>query len=1029
MKNTLILLLFLFPVLAFAQYPATGNKMRLGWQTTGDGLVYRDAGAPSYTPNSRNNAYMYLDTVAQRLYRYTGGAWRDLSDEKYMRVQDASVLASDVKDSLTIYNRLFVGMELSSAVGGNRGVQLPVTLLDSTYAGRVVRVSALDSSATYNVFVSSSSPDGLLVDGALATSYDLESDETVEFQLYVFDTIYQWRLISSTAGGDVTLPDSLIYGKGDPDWVAVFSENDSTIKAGNIRDDGTDITYALPEVAYGIDDSSTADVGTYGYNSATGRMAYYNGGWRNLISGSVTENYLMRADANGNAVNAGLIDDGSVLQIDSRTLRLWERTTATLPTPSLGDMVFNTDNNRLMFYNGSAWDDMFTPWLPSGSNIYFNTGKVAINTTTFAGALNISGNIGSDIGSDVYLSGVDVFPLATSMNQVFAFGNGLGDKATTALRLFATGRDILVNATGQIRDGLFIGGNHFRDITGDAIGLVAVGYQLGNGATSASYTHLFGTFLAFKKTSLNYVTAFGSGIGTTGSSGTRTANYVFTQGEEILRGVSSLTNVFAVGKNIGRPVVDQSVASATDLFAWGDGTLQTATNLTSLVAIGKRAGYGNAYQNGVMIGDSAVLDQNRQVVLGSPSVQQLKAGNHRWNVDQEIDSSYHNYVEVYDSTLNEITLKPINSLGINSDNFANADLKLTGNRTHDGGGYSLTLDTISEFIVVTENGRIFHDGLESYPYMASRLQTENNLQNGTEVYRHEIIGKRNGGLSTLARIQAFYEGDSTTRNTSLQFGVAEQSAFGSANLKLITFGNEKYFIAGDQLSTYTSISDFSATNMFVGDNSSSPVLGVDNDSKESIFLVDEDGDILAGKYGSGNKRATQAQIQAGELALFEDATGQFLEVHPDSLKAALNLVTTETHTIGFEIVEGDTALPDSLTSPAGVFNKGYWRVPEDWDGATLTKVSFGIFDKGDMATAGAAYSLSVNKCDGDNANCSNSTGVNFTPSSDRELELSLSLTLNANDIVRVAYTPPNGCAGGCGDENVNGLTVLYTIEK
>ena len=50
---------------ASGQYPATGNKSRLGWQTTADGLVYRGtlADTTSIKPTGLNNAYFLLDTV------------------------------------------------------------------------------------------------------------------------------------------------------------------------------------------------------------------------------------------------------------------------------------------------------------------------------------------------------------------------------------------------------------------------------------------------------------------------------------------------------------------------------------------------------------------------------------------------------------------------------------------------------------------------------------------------------------------------------------------------------------------------------------------------------------------------------------------------------------------------------------------------------------------------------------------------------------------------------------------------------
>jgi len=64
-----------------AQYPATGNKQRLGWQTTGDGLVYRGAISDTSTldPSGLNNAWMLLDTVSGNLYAYRIKAWRLVS--------------------------------------------------------------------------------------------------------------------------------------------------------------------------------------------------------------------------------------------------------------------------------------------------------------------------------------------------------------------------------------------------------------------------------------------------------------------------------------------------------------------------------------------------------------------------------------------------------------------------------------------------------------------------------------------------------------------------------------------------------------------------------------------------------------------------------------------------------------------------------------------------------------------------------------------------------------------------------------
>jgi hypothetical protein len=81
MKWSFLLFSSLFCLQAFAQYPATGNKARLGWQTTGDGLVYRGAIGDTTTldPSGLNNAWMLLDTASGNLYAYRAKAWRLVS--------------------------------------------------------------------------------------------------------------------------------------------------------------------------------------------------------------------------------------------------------------------------------------------------------------------------------------------------------------------------------------------------------------------------------------------------------------------------------------------------------------------------------------------------------------------------------------------------------------------------------------------------------------------------------------------------------------------------------------------------------------------------------------------------------------------------------------------------------------------------------------------------------------------------------------------------------------------------------------
>lgn len=74
-KNGLIILLFLLPVIAFAQYPNNPNKIRLGFQTTGNGLIYRGSGAPTLFPTGYNSAFQFYDTIANTLWVYQDSFW------------------------------------------------------------------------------------------------------------------------------------------------------------------------------------------------------------------------------------------------------------------------------------------------------------------------------------------------------------------------------------------------------------------------------------------------------------------------------------------------------------------------------------------------------------------------------------------------------------------------------------------------------------------------------------------------------------------------------------------------------------------------------------------------------------------------------------------------------------------------------------------------------------------------------------------------------------------------------------------
>jgi len=79
-KKTLPSILFLFiSISLFAQFPNTGNKQRLGFQTTADGLVWRGSlsDTAAIQPMTNQNAWLIIDTVNLKIYSFdfTSNVW------------------------------------------------------------------------------------------------------------------------------------------------------------------------------------------------------------------------------------------------------------------------------------------------------------------------------------------------------------------------------------------------------------------------------------------------------------------------------------------------------------------------------------------------------------------------------------------------------------------------------------------------------------------------------------------------------------------------------------------------------------------------------------------------------------------------------------------------------------------------------------------------------------------------------------------------------------------------------------------
>lgn len=78
-QGLVITFVILASTFAIAQFPNTGNKQRLGFQTTGDGLVWRGtlSDTASIQPVNNQNAWVILDTVNLKFYTFdfTSNVW------------------------------------------------------------------------------------------------------------------------------------------------------------------------------------------------------------------------------------------------------------------------------------------------------------------------------------------------------------------------------------------------------------------------------------------------------------------------------------------------------------------------------------------------------------------------------------------------------------------------------------------------------------------------------------------------------------------------------------------------------------------------------------------------------------------------------------------------------------------------------------------------------------------------------------------------------------------------------------------
>lgn len=226
MKHLLFLLL-LFPIALLAQTPKdTVNVI------SNSSLIQVSSIKDTTRLFTIESKFKYM--TAQQLR-----TWILSYTEKYIESEDASILATAVYDTLVKYQIVTYAFELTSGVGSAKGLQLPGNaLVDSTDAGSIIILSVKDSSATYDVFVSSADANGLIVADTSATTYTMQAGETAIWQLYKFSDVYEWRLISSSISSSGGAVDLGVSRTGTSVDVTNSGGDDATIPAADASEAG-----------------------------------------------------------------------------------------------------------------------------------------------------------------------------------------------------------------------------------------------------------------------------------------------------------------------------------------------------------------------------------------------------------------------------------------------------------------------------------------------------------------------------------------------------------------------------------------------------------------------------------------------------------------------------------------------------------------------------------------------------------------------------------------------------------------------
>ena len=573
MKHILFFFLLL-PFVAFAQWPAAPNKIRLGNQTTGDGLVVRTAASPSWTPSSINNAWLAFDTVAVKLYYYDGGAWNEYTggseitdvsvsnDTLYITTTDSTFVAvfDDANTNFANTNLTFTGNRvhnlstrtLTIADGGT----YPTFQQSAATDGFTIASSATDLIAQTPGLLQIQNTDTITVTAqrirlnAADTRVQQVSKDNALNRVMMLDSLtgqVYYRDVSSIAGGGGT-----VTGTGTTNTLPKWT---SSTALGNsiITDNGALIGVGTATPAYKLDVYGTAS--TDGINTNIGLN------FKKVANPPQTINFLTRTLEAGSELSVGTyyyrisyynaIGETSMSEYNSVT------TTSGNQRVRLDNIPISSDPTvigRKIYRGNAGWSSSYgyliatiadntttsyldtTPDNPGYSHLNFyivrkqnKTNKLI--TVSDDVSLQIDPNftsLGYRAGGTTSLPNTLIGAYAgedlTTGNFNTIVGQESGRNLTTGFQNSILGSDCMVSSITASYN-IAIGPNVLYSLSSGA-GNVALGYYNGNQVSGSSYNTLVGSHVSVGQNLGAYNTGLGAFINFPTANGANQLNIV-----------------------------------------------------------------------------------------------------------------------------------------------------------------------------------------------------------------------------------------------------------------------------------------------------------------------------------------------------------------------------------------------------------------------------------------------------------------------------------------------------------------------